>query len=162
MQTTLWELVIIKPMRAFAALLFFSGMLRAADPFAGSWDMDIAKSRIGGPEGLKRVELTFTERDGGLEYANAAYRVDGSVRNSTVLVVADDMEHPNPTTPGAKYIARRLDATKLERVIRLNDKVIMIVIDALLPDGKSLLQFVQSFNPDGSLKGDETQIFRRR
>lgn len=149
-------------MRTLAALLLFSGMLRATDPFVGTWDLDIAKSRIDNPQVLKRVEMTLREQDGGLAWEEVQYRVDGRVLKRSLLILFDETEHPNPNTPGAKYVARRLDSTTFERVTRLNGKVIGIPIDTLMPDGKTLLQFVHAFDPDGSVRADETEVWHRR
>ena len=148
-------------MRILAALLFLSGLLQAADPFAGTWDLDIGKSRIDNPEVLKRVEMTLTERDGGLVWEDVRYFVNGQIRKRGPINF-DQMEHPNPNTPGAKYTVRRLDATTIERVDKLNGKVIIVGLDALLTDGKTLLQFAYIFNSDGSLRSDETQVWHRR
>jgi len=149
-------------MRIFATLLLLSGVLRAADPLVGTWDLDIAKSRIDNPQVLKRVEMTFAEQDGGLAFEQVQYRADGSVMKISYLILFDQMEHPHPYVAGAKYIARRLDTTTHERVTRVNDKFVGIVLDSLRPDGKTLLQFIHVFNPDGTLLSDETQIWRRR
>ena len=149
-------------MRIPAILLLLSGMLRAADPFVGTWELDITKSRIDNPQVLKQVEMTFAERDNGLAWEDVQYGADGSILKRSQLILFDGMEHPDPRHPGGKYVARRLDATTFDRGTRVNGKVIGIAIDALMPDGKTLLQFVHAFNPDGSLRGDETQIWHRR
>lgn len=148
-------------MRILATLLLLSGMLRAADPFAGTWDLDIAKSRIDKPEVLKSVEMTFTEQDGGLAFEDIQYRIDGGVRKRSELLRFDAMEHPNPSAPDTKTIARRFDVNMFERVVTLPTGRAFL-LDALLPDGKTVLQFVHFFNLDGSLRSDETQVWHRR
>jgi len=132
------------------------------DPFMGTWELDIAGSRIDNPKILKRMEMTFTEQDGDLAWADVQYRIDGRVLRRTHLLRFDQVEHPNPNAPGTQTAVRRLDATTIERVSTANGKVAAVVIDALLPDGKTLLQFVHAFNPDGSLLSDETQAWHRR
>jgi hypothetical protein len=149
-------------MRIVPLLLLLSRMLLAADPFVGTWDLDIAKSRTDDPQVLKRVEMTFREQDGGLAWEAVQYFVDGRVRKLTDLLLFDQMEHPTPNIPGAKIIVRRLDATMLERVYRLNGKIISVAIEALLPDRNTVLEFVHVFKPDGSLLSDETQVWHRR
>src|SRR5277367_3242416 len=45
------------------SLIILSTCIWAADPFVGTWDMDMIKSRIDNRDLLKRVEMTFDAKN---------------------------------------------------------------------------------------------------
>ena len=105
--------------------------------------------------------MTFVEKDGGLEWTNIQYRVDGSTPKQGHLILIDGMDHTSPDNTDATYNARWLDSNTLDRVYRFKGRIVAITIDILMPDGKTLMQFTHSFNRDGSFRNDETQIWHR-
>jgi hypothetical protein len=148
-------------LRLIAAIIFVSNLL-AAEPMVGTWDLDIAKSRIDNPEVLKGMEMTFSEKEGGwLIWADVQYRVNGQVLGRQISMRLDGAEHPIPERPGVIATTARLDANTIQRIEKSNGRVRIIVIDSLLPDG-TLLQLVHLFKPDGALLSDETQLWRRK
>ena len=150
------------PMLRLTAAIIFASSLWAADPWIGTWELDIAKSRISGPEVLKGVEATFADKEGGwLILSDAQYRKDGQVLRRQISICLDGAEHPIPEKPGFIATSVRVDEVTVQQIEKNAGRVARIITYHLLPDG-TLLRLVHVFKPDGALANDETQYFHRK
>lgn len=141
--------------------MILASTLWATEPIDGTWELDIATSRIDHPEILKAVETTFSEKDGWLILNHVQYRVNGRVLKWQKSLRLDGTEHPILETPGVMATTTRLDADTIQTIEKTSGKVSLIGIFRLLPNG-TVLALVQSFKPDGNLLSDETQHWHRR
>lgn len=149
-------------MRLFA-LCMLSARLWAAEPFLGTWDMDLSKSRIDNPELLKRVEMTFTAKDAGeFGWSDAQYRADGRVLKREIVLSFDGVPRPVPDRPGVTMVWTKLDPATIQRINKRSDKVSLIAIFSVYPDGETLVQVVHVFDASGKLSSDETVFWKRR
>jgi hypothetical protein len=148
-------------LRVTAAIIFASS-LWAADPWIGTWELDIAKSRISGPEVLNGVEATFTDKEGGwLICGDVQYRRDGQVLRRQISIRLDGAEHQIPEKPGFSATSVRVDEVTIQQIEKTAGRVARIITYHVLPDG-TLLRLVHVFKPDGTLAADETQFFHRK
>jgi hypothetical protein len=149
-------------MRLFA-LCLLSARLWAAEPFIGTWEMDLSKSRIDNPELLKGVEMTFIAKGGGeFGWSDAQYRVDGRVLRREIALSFAGAPRPVPDRTGVTMQWTRLDSATIQRINKRSDKVSLIAIYSVYPDGETLVELVHAFDTSGKLSTDETIYWRRR
>ncbi|ADV83605.1 hypothetical protein [Terriglobus saanensis] len=86
----------------FIAVLFLSpGMLRAADPFLGKWNLDIKRSKYPAPYCPARMTIEMTSAPNGVHYHSETHLANGASFSADYVAHYDD--HPTMVA-GAKGV----------------------------------------------------------
>ncbi len=123
--------------KAVVAILMFCGyVLAAGDPFAGTWVLNLSKSKLSPP--LPKSQITHVVVDAsGIQITEEL--VTGAGERMTISVTArfDGKDYPISGSPFADAVAyQRVDRNTIKGVGKKDGKVIMHETVVLSPDGK--------------------------
>lgn len=122
-----------------AAVLVTSTLwAQAADPFAGTWKLNVAKSIFELSPPFKSRTMTFEVIENGYNTVQDWVTADGQNRHSEGLAKFDGKEYPlTGAAAGMSRAFTRIDARSYEQVTRVSGKVTQIVRVVVSPDGKT-------------------------
>ena len=135
------------------SLFLLAGSLFAADPFAGTWKLDLAKSKFTGPIPAPKEETVVIESAGG----QATVTVRGTAADGspisikyTVPKTGGPVQFLEGGTPGvsAAFAKRKADSGIVDERITKDGKVIQTMHSVVSADGKSIR---------GTTKGTDSQ-----
>jgi hypothetical protein len=138
---------------------FGVGSLWAADGFAGTWKLNVAKSKFAKGHELKDETIVIAEQgdnrvvtvkgtDGDGKPISVKYTVPSAGGTQTYA------EGAPAAGAGAIVVSKRVDANTLEGTSTLNGKVVRTQHSVLSADGKTITQTVTYIGDDGkSSKG---------
>jgi len=137
------------------AVFAFVGALWAADPFVGTWKLNVAKSKAANPSLMPKSEVQKSEGlDNSLKTVFDGVDIDGKPYYMTWSAKYDGKDFPNTGDPDADTIAlREIDATTFEFVLKKAGKEVMVGRDTVSKDGKTRTMTVKGINPTQGFGG---------
>jgi hypothetical protein len=128
-------------------MLFVSVRLYAADPFVGTWKLNVAKSKFNGDAPKSRI---LKIEPSGNAFKLTMENTDAKGKRTTRSYAAnfDGKDYPDTSEPGRDTIAwKRIDPNTWEATAKKDGKVTGVSKRTLTPDGKMLT--IAGMNPEG-------------
>ncbi len=131
----------------------------AADPFVGTWKLNVAKSKVSDPGMMPKSEIFKAEAlDNGIKRAYEGVEANGKAYKTVVSARYDEKDYPvtggvlDPVT-GSSFVdteaLKKIDATAFEYVDKKAGKEVAIGRVAVSKDGKTLTHTLKVTNPKG-------------
>jgi hypothetical protein len=130
----------------------FVGAASAADPYVGTWKLNIAKSKYSPGPAPKAVTVVFAEK--GADLAIAATGTDGAGKPISTKYSFPKKGGPITYTEGAPasgatVAIKRPNANTIDSASTLNGKEVSTASAVLAADGKSFTRTVKGTNAEG-------------
>jgi hypothetical protein len=121
------------------AVFGLTGLLWAADPFAGNWKLDPSKNKVtGAVPTLKSGTAIVTAQNNGYKMVYDAVNSEGKTLHVEVTVKFDGKDHPVTGEPSFDTMsARRVDDFTEDRVLKKSGKEVATERVVLSKDGKT-------------------------
>jgi len=115
-------------------------LLWAADPFVGTWKLNVAKSKVSDPSMMPKSEILKAEDlDNGLKCVYDGIKADGSAYQVAFSAQFDGKDYPLTAVPSVDAIAaRKIDANTILLVFKKAGKEVIWPHISISKDGKTL------------------------
>lgn len=136
------------------SLLLTAAGLRAADPFAGSWKLNVEKSRTtmtNPPPPPKSLVVVYAPDGDKTKVTSQVTLPDGTVRAMEHIVYYDGKDHPRFTgaREGDTLTSTRIDEFTEESVQKKDGKAVVTTRRVVSADGKTMTATAKSTGPAG-------------
>jgi hypothetical protein len=121
------------------AVFGLAGLLCAASPFAGTWKLNVAKSKFNPPSStLKSNTVKIEDQDNGLKFTMDVVDATGAVIHSEEAPKFDGKDYPIKGSPTTDTVTlRRIDTNTFEHVSKKGGKEVERVRVVISKDGKT-------------------------
>jgi len=110
----------------------------AADPFVGTWKLNVAKSKSTGPAPKSEI-FTITAQGGGFKWASESVAADGKATNAVWSGKYDGKDYSLTENADFDTVAsKRVGANTLDAVLKKGGKVVGSIRWVVSKDGKTL------------------------
>jgi hypothetical protein len=140
--------------------LVVSPLVFAADPFVGTWKINIEKSKLSDPARWKGAVAIMESTGGGLRTTFERPMPDGQIRR-TSNVVSYGKETPIEGSPGDTTIAERVDSFHLRIIYKTNGKQTGVLESTVSPDGKTVTDIHKGTGRSGKPL-DEVRVYDKQ
>jgi hypothetical protein len=134
-------------------VLVFAGSLFAADPFAGTWVLNLPKSKLAGPYAIFKSEsLVIQEQSDRLLIVASVVSEDGSSRSFKEVVAkfGGELKYAEGGLPvGVSRIVKRIDDRTITLTTLRDGQEIQVDHDVVSKNGKGLRITRTGTGPDG-------------
>ncbi|HZA92996.1 MAG TPA: hypothetical protein VE420_10255 [Gemmatimonadales bacterium] len=122
---------------ALAATMWAS-LSAQADPFVGTWKVDVAKSQYSPGPAPKSQTVTYEAVGKAMKITSESINADGSKTLSVFTSELDGKEVPIEGSRTADMVSfKRVDSHTTERIDKIKGKVTMRYKSVVAPDGKT-------------------------
>jgi hypothetical protein len=129
-----------------AALAVSATQVFAADMFAGTWKMNVAKSKFASQPAPKSLTRVNTSVDGGIKSVTDGVNADGKKTHGEGTIKFDGKDYPvvatldgKPDTTGPDMVsAKKIDDYTLEVTAKKMGKVLGVTKVVVSKDGKTI------------------------
>ena len=143
------------------AATFIGGIAIAKDPVAGTWTLDVAKSKFSPGPPLTSATRVYTESADGLALEGKTVGADGKKASMQVAYKADGKSYPVTGNPDADSVTpQSVDARTWDFTLTKDGKVVGTVHRVVSADGKTLT--VNNKGTHGGVPYDDTLVFTRQ
>jgi hypothetical protein len=140
----------IRLLAGISLVLAWATVALAADPFTGTWKMNVAKSKFTG-QAPKSVTLKYEAQDNGIKWVGDSVNADG--RSSTHTEYAgkyDGKDYPLTGSQNADTISlKRIDANTYEYVAKKAGKEVGRGRNTVSKDGKTMIRSTMARDASG-------------
>ncbi len=152
---------------AAATLALFAGGVPAtalqADPFAGTWTLNVAKSKYDPGPAPKSGAVTFSTSGKSVKAIVAGVTDTGEKMQWEYTAAADGKDYPitgnNPN--GDTVVLKQLSPNSFETTMKLKGKVTVVNVRTVAADGKTLTVTTKGMNPQGQ-KVNDALVFEKK
>jgi len=131
-------------------ILFLATAAMAADPFAGTWKLNVAKSTFNSGPPEKSEMATFTAQDNGLKLVVDGIDGDGKALHGGWAAKFDGKDYPMTGNPNADTIAiKRIDTNAFSELFKKAGKKVASTRLVVSKDGKTITRTVKEKNAKG-------------
>ena len=110
----------------------------AADPFTGTWQLNLSKSKLPSPLPRRQVVHIRADRNG-IQVREEIVNEDGRPMTVTVKAKFDGKDYPVSGSPFADTVAyQRIDSHTLKGVVKKTGKIVTTETATVSPDGSTL------------------------
>ncbi len=136
------------------------GVSSQADPFVGTWTLDVAKSKYDpGPPPKSQTLRIEAAGHGATKLTNEAVSATGTKTVSVYTSAPDGKEVPIVGSPSADTVStKRIDANTVTRTDRKGGNVVATYTVVVSTDGKTLTSIGTGTNPAGQAMNN-TMVF---
>jgi hypothetical protein len=135
------------------AVLLLAGSLFAADPFAGTWKLNLAKSKYGGPMKPPKNEAIFILEQGDQRVDTAkGVRADGSpisIQNTFTNTGGEVQSLGFPAGTSVIVAERKADSRTTDWTITLPSRMRLTEHDVVSDDGKTMTSTLKGTDGQG-------------
>jgi len=132
------------------ALFGFVNLVWAADPFLGTWRLNLAKSRCNPPSSAPKSGTIRTEAaEAGYKSVGDGVDSNGKETHWESAPILDGKPHPVTGNPGYTYMATKVDAHTITGVVRKGGKEVSTERSAVSKNGKTLTVTTKRRNSQG-------------
>ena len=153
-----------KLLGALLMLICSIGSLWAADPFVGTWKLNVPKSKFAKGREVKELTLTTVEQGDNVMVTVIGTSGEGkpvSVKY-TVPAKGGSLNYTEGAPPaGTTVVAKRVDANTVDFTVTMNGKQVAIDHCVLSADGKTLTNNRNSIDASGNA-AKWTEVFNRQ
>jgi hypothetical protein len=122
----------------------FGVVAMAADPFVGTWKINLEKSKYDPGPAPKSLILKILAEDDGIKIVNDRVGADGKPTHSEMSIKIDGKNHPATWNPNVDaYVATRIDTNSYETVWKKDGKEVAHSRIVVSRDGKTLTNNVK-------------------
>lgn len=154
----------MKTLACVLMALSFSAPLLAADPFVGTWKLDVAKSTYQKGQAPKDTTVVVVEQG-----ENAVVTVKGTAADGTPIAIKYSVSTKGGTQAytegappsGVSVTTKRANTTTIDATTTMNGKILSTVHTTLSADGKTMTQVRKGVNATGA-SVDATIIYTRQ
>ena len=138
----------------------------AADPFAGTWKLNLEKSKFSpGPAPQSRT-LKIEAQENGYKAVVDSVDSQGKPTHTEMTINYDGKDNPLTRTAGGQsgeltIATKKIDATTHESVIKLGGKEVQVMREVVSRDGKTLTRISKGMNAQGQ-EVNNTVVFDRQ
>lgn len=156
--TTRWMLSAVAG--AFAASVAFAAP--QADPFSGTWTLNVAKSKYDPGPAPKVGSVTFTTVGKTVKAVITGVTGTGEKVLWEYSAAMDGKDHPLTGTADGDTIALKpINANSVETTYKLKGKVTLVNVRTVSADGKTLTVTTKGTNAQGQ-KVNNLQVFEKK
>lgn len=145
------------------AVVIAAPMLAAqADPFAGTWTLNVAKSKYDPGPAPKSGTVTFTSTGKTVKGVIDGVAGTGEKMHWEYSAALDGKDHPMTGSPDGDTISlKALGANSIETTYKLKGKVTVVNVRTVSADGKTLTVTTKGTNAQGQ-KVNNLQVFEKK
>ena len=145
----------------FLAVFGLVGALWAADPFVGTWKLNLDKSKITGPAPKSEI-FKITAQGGGFKWVSESVAADGKATNGVWSGKYDGKDYSLTENADIDTVAsKKINANTLDAVLKKGGKVVGTMRWVVSKDGKTLTYTEKLKNAQGQNIND-TGVFDRQ
>ena len=154
--------MVVLAVAALVAAPFALSVRAQADPFAGTWTLNVAKSKYDpGPAG-KSGSVTFTTKGTTVTAAITGVSDTGEAVKWGYSGALDGKAHPLTGSPDGDMITlRQISPTSVETTYTLKGKVTLVNVRTVSADGKTMTVTTKGMNAAGQ-KVNNLQVFEKK
>ena len=145
---------------AVLASVLFALPAFAADPIVGTWKLNVAKSKFGGPA-LKASTRTYSEAKGVYTLEQKITGADGKETSSKATYSNGKEEKQGTGSPADTVMAKKVDANTWNFELKKDGKTIGEVHRVVSADGKTLTVENKGAKLSGA-SSDETLVYDKQ
>ncbi len=123
--------------------------LAAADPFAGVWKLNAAKSKYDPGPAPRSSTLTFSADGAWVVVKTDTVDAAGKSSSTTNRFQRDGKEYPYQGPLGDKIAVKMIDARTSESVVTAKGKPTVTTRSTVAADGKSMTRRITGLDPTG-------------
>jgi hypothetical protein len=132
------------------ALLGLAATLVAADPFAGTWKLNAAKSKYTPGPPPKSATVTYEETADGIKRTGESVDVEGKTTSFEYTAKYDGKEYPVTGSDLYDTITlKRINDQTAEATLKKSGKVVSNARRVVSKDGKAMTLTITGTNPKG-------------
>jgi hypothetical protein len=146
------------------AVLFFglAATMLAADPAAGTWKLNLAKSKFSPGPAPKSATVTYKETAGGIHRTGETINADGTKTSFEYTAKFDSADYPIKGSDAYDAIAiKRIDDLTAEATLKKAGKVVATAKRVVSKDGKTMTLTISSTNAKGE-KSVNTSVYEKQ
>lgn len=145
-----------------AALALSAGIVaQAPQGMAGTWKLNLAKSKFSPGPAPKSMSITYTPSGDAMKIVVDVTPATGAAQHWEMTPVYDGKDYPVTGNPDADTImAKRIDDHKGESTLKKGGKVVAVNTRTLSADGKTLTIESKGTTADGKPRHD-VQVFEK-
>lgn len=144
--------------------LSYSATLLAADPFAGTWKLDVAKSTYQKGQEPKEVTVVIVEQGDNAVVTAKGTAADGkpiAIKYSLPMKGGTQVYTEGAPPAGVSVTGKRVNTTTIDATTTMNGKIISTTHTTLSADGKTMTQVRKGVSATGA-SVDGTAIYTRQ
>jgi hypothetical protein len=132
------------------------------DPFAGTWTLNVAKSKYDPGPAPKSGAVTFSSKGASITAVITGVSATGENLKWSYTGMIDGKDHAMTGTPDGDTITlRRISATSIETTYKLKGKVTVVNVRSVSADGKTMTVTTKGTTAAGE-KVNNVQIFEKK
>jgi hypothetical protein len=140
--------------RLALTLLLAATTALAADPFLGTWKLNLAKSRFLSDESMKELTITWAANGDRLRVSGSGASAEGRPVRYSYDPIYDGKDYPPTGAWNWDSVSNnQVDENTREDRYKKNGKVIRVERRTVSPDGKTLTYTIDADTQKGSAKG---------
>ena len=137
-------------MIAMVFVMALATVALAADPNVGTWKLNVAKSRLPNPPGMKSSIVTVTAQDNGIKVVADGVNAEGKATHTEYAAKYDGKDYPFTGGSGADTIMlTKIDANTFDEVLKKGGKELSSGRNVVSKDGKTMTLTMKAKNPQG-------------
>ena len=151
---------------AIAATMIFifalATVAMAADPFIGTWKLNLAKSKFNPGQAPKSLTLKIAAQDNGFKWTFDTVEADGKATSAVWSGKYDGKDYLLTANPDVDAVAsRKIDANRLDSVMKKGGKQIGSGRIVVSKDGKILTLTTKEKNAQGQ-DASVTEVYEKQ
>jgi hypothetical protein len=133
-----------------------------ADPFAGTWTLNVAKSKYDPGPAPKSGTANFTTTGKSVKTVVDVVSATGNQVHWEYAAAADGKDHPMTGTADGDTVAlRQLSPNSIETTYKLKGKVTIVNVRTVSADGKTMTVTTKGTNAQGQ-KVNNLQVYEKK
>jgi len=134
-------------------------LLLAADPPAGTWKLNVNKSKFSPGPAPQSATVKYEETDNGIKRTGETVTADGKNTSFEYTARYDGNDYPVTGNPSADTIAlKRINDRTVEATLKKNGKVVTRARRVISADGKTMTLTIRGKNEQGQ-EVKNTQVY---
>ena len=122
---------------AMFILFILPGAVRGADPFVGTWKLNLAESKYDPGPAPKSATVKIEASEGGISYTSEGVDAEGNPTHVEFSAKYDGEDYPVTGSPLAETVAiKRIDSHTLEVTGKRGEEVVVTSKSVVSKDGK--------------------------
>jgi hypothetical protein len=121
----------------------------AADPHVGTWKLNVAKSKLPNPPGIKSSIVTVTAQDNGIKVVANGVNAEGKGTHTEYAAKYDGKDYPFTGLSADTITLKKIDANTFDEVLKKGGKEVSSGRNVVSKDGKTMTLIMKAKNPQG-------------
>jgi hypothetical protein len=140
--------------RLALTLLLAASTVLAADPFLGTWKLNLSKSRFPNDESMKELTITWAANGDKLRVSGVGASADGRPMRYSYDPIYDGKDYPPAGAWNWDSVSNnQVDENTREDRYKKNGRIIRVERRTVSTDGKTLTYAIEAETNKGPVKG---------